>query len=81
MDKPWPEWTYEELAREAQTGTRGQGAVVEASRRLIVVVQASSDSADKLAAQVITLTNTLRTLTWVLVGVGVVQIALMVWKA
>ena len=32
--KPWEDWTDEELANEAQTGVRGQGANVEAMRRL-----------------------------------------------
>lgn len=31
---PNKDWTDDELAAEAQTGTRGQGAVVEAMRRL-----------------------------------------------
>ena len=34
MNKPWSEWTNTELADEAQTGLRGQGAVVEMMSRL-----------------------------------------------
>ncbi|MEE8113198.1 MAG: hypothetical protein V3T23_02475 [Nitrososphaerales archaeon] len=33
-DKEWKNWTEKELADEAQTGQRGQGAVVEMMRRL-----------------------------------------------
>lgn len=32
--RAWKDWRDDELADEAQTGVRGQGAVVEALRRL-----------------------------------------------
>lgn len=31
--KPWSEWSDDELAAEAQSGLRGQGAIVESLRR------------------------------------------------
>ena len=34
MTKLWKHYTDDELVSEAQTGMRGQGAVVEAMRRL-----------------------------------------------
>jgi hypothetical protein len=40
LNKPWKDWTDDELADDADTGTRGQGAVVESTRRF----RASSDS-------------------------------------
>jgi hypothetical protein len=34
QQKPWWDWTDEELATEAQASMRGQGALVESMRRL-----------------------------------------------
>jgi hypothetical protein len=48
--------------------------------QLIVATDASSDCANQQNEQMIKLTDATRLLTWVLVAVGVVQIALMVWK-
>jgi len=79
--KPWKDWTWDELATEAQTGTRGQGAVVEASRRLTERMDASSDCAATQNAQMIKLTNALRVYTIVLAVIGAIQIGLMIWKS
>lgn len=54
--------------------------IAEMQRRLIVAVRAASDAADKQTAEVVTLTRTLKTYTIVLVVIGVITIALMLWK-
>jgi hypothetical protein len=58
--QPWAEWTADELANDADTGTRGQGAVVEASRRLIVATQSAGDCASAQTAEEIKLTHALK---------------------
>lgn len=67
MKKPWSEWTDEELADEAQTGQRGQGAVVEASRRLRAAIQ----RLDRLTT---TLAKWLLAFTLVLVALAIAQL-------
>jgi hypothetical protein len=52
----------------------------EIQKRLITAIESSGDCASEQTEQVIRLTNSLKVLTWVLVGVGVVQVALMLWK-
>ncbi len=53
-------WTDEKLAIEAQTGTRGQGAVVEMMRRLKVAIVKQQRSTNWL--------------TWVIIGLTVVLV-------
>jgi hypothetical protein len=53
--KPWKDWSDNELADEAQTSTRGQGAVVEATRRLRQSVERFSTASTWLAAAMILL--------------------------
>jgi hypothetical protein len=53
-------------------------AVVEMQRRLMVSIQAASDSAETQTAEVIKLTRALKAYTIVLAMIGVVQIAL-IW--
>lgn len=55
-------------------------AVMEMQRRLVAATRDSGDCSARQTAEVIKLTNSLKALTWVLVGVGVIQIALMIWK-
>ena len=55
-------------------------AVMEMQRRLVVAIEASGDCAARQTTEVIRLTNTLRILTWVLIGIGTIQILMMVWK-
>ena|SRR5262249_33264328 len=42
--KPWKDWTDDELADAAQQGLHGQGAPVEAMRRLRTTIETFSDS-------------------------------------
>jgi hypothetical protein len=63
LRKPWKDWTDDELAEEAQTGTRGQGAIVEASRRLRESFSAFSVSSDKYSRWMLCLTIVLTVLT------------------
>jgi hypothetical protein len=67
MNKSWTEWTDDELASEAQAGLRGQGAVVETSRRLIIAIRKLDDSATRLSRWLVALTVVLVILTAVLV--------------
>jgi hypothetical protein len=77
--KPWKDWTDDELADEAQTGTRGQGAAVESTRRLRIAIEASGDCASQQTAEVIKLTYALRMLTVVLIAIGILQLVAMLW--
>ena len=61
--KPWEDWTDEELANEAQSGVRGQGANVEAIRRLREAVRREQHATTIL--------------TWVLVVFAVIQTAVL----
>ena len=70
MPKPWVDWTDEELANEAQTGIRGQGAVVEATRRLRVSTEKYSWALIFLTVILIFLTGAILWLTCVLVRHG-----------
>lgn len=63
MQKPWEDWTDEELANEAQLGLRGQGANVEAIRRLREAVRREQHATTIL--------------TWVLVVFAVIQTAVL----
>ena len=85
--KPWEEWNWGELVAEAQIGLRGQGAVVESNRRMVVATDGMNAAATNQQQKTNDLTNTIRWLTWVLVGFGVVQLVLLgvqvgpiVWK-
>jgi len=64
-EKPWKDWTDDELAKEAQTGVRGQGAIVEATRRLRESIRAFSISSDKYSRWMFWLTIVLTVLTLV----------------
>jgi hypothetical protein len=55
-DKPWKDWSDDELSDEADEGRRGQGAVVEATRRFRV-------SSDKYSRRLVVLTVILTVLT------------------
>jgi hypothetical protein len=65
IPKPWKDWTDDELAREAEIGSRGQGAVVESTRRLRDRVDAFSASSDKYSARMLWLNIILTVLTLV----------------
>jgi hypothetical protein len=73
MGKEWKDWTDEELANEAQAGVRGQGALVEAMRRLRDGSIEQQNTANRLATKIYWLT-------WAMLAAVVVQIALMVFK-
>jgi len=66
MTRKWTDWTEEELADEAQIGRRGQGAVVEAMRRLRISLIAQQRTTNRL--------------TWVLVFFGGVQLLLLTFQ-
>jgi hypothetical protein len=66
MPKKWTESTDEELASEAHTGLTGQGAVVEAMRRLRVSTEDLKVSTEKYSRRLIVLTWVLIVLTLVL---------------
>jgi hypothetical protein len=65
---------FEESAR-----TRTQ-TLLEAQGRLLAAVDAFSDCTTSQNAQMIKLTHALRVLTVVLIGLGIIQIVLMVWQ-
>jgi hypothetical protein len=78
-ENKWKDYSFDELANEAHVGLRGQGAAVEAMRRLIMTMQASGDCTATQNAHLITLTRAIRTLTVALFAVGVIQVLLMWW--
>jgi hypothetical protein len=54
--KPWKDWTDDELADAAQQGMYGQGAQVEAMRRLRTTIEVFSDSSDRYSRRMLWLT-------------------------
>ena len=54
--KVWEEWSDKDLADEAQSGVRGQGAVVEAMRRLREAIVKQQQSTNRLTIWLIVLT-------------------------
>jgi hypothetical protein len=67
MPKQWTEATDEELVKSAQDGMQGQGAVVEAMRRLRVSTESLKVSTEKYSSWLVALTVILTVLTIVLV--------------
>jgi hypothetical protein len=61
--KPWKDWTDDELADAAQQGMYGQGAQVEAMRRLRTTIEVFSDSSDRYSRRMLWLTIVLLLLT------------------
>ena len=54
--KPWKDWTDDELADAAQQGMTGQGAQVEAMRRLKESIVTFSGSSDRYSRRMLWLT-------------------------
>jgi hypothetical protein len=67
MTMNWPKQSDEELVAEAQTGLRGQGAVVEAMRRLRNSIEALRQSTNWYSGVMVFLTVVLTVLTALLV--------------
>jgi hypothetical protein len=63
--KPWKDWTDDELANAAQQGLTGQGAPVEAMRRLRTTIETFSKSSDRYSRRMFWLTIVLLVLTLV----------------
>jgi len=63
MTNEWTELTDEKLARIAQDGLQGQGAPVEAMRRLRVAIEQSSAKSDVYSRRMFWLTVILTVLT------------------
>jgi hypothetical protein len=63
--KPWKDWTDDELADAAQQGITGQGAQVEAMRRLKESIVTFSGSSDRYSRRMLWLTIVLLILTLV----------------
>jgi hypothetical protein len=63
MTNEWSELTDEKLARIAQEGLQGQGAPVEAMRRLRVAIEQSSAKSDVYSRRMFWLTVILTLLT------------------
>ncbi len=63
MTNEWSELTDEKLARIAQEGLQGQGAPVEAMRRLRVAIEQSSAKSDVYSRRMFWLTVILTVLT------------------
>jgi hypothetical protein len=82
VENKWQGQKWEELASEAQTGLRGQGAVVEAMRRLTDRLDAFSKSSDIYAKGMLRLTITTLWLTIVMVLLTIVQVMAVIqaWK-
>lgn len=63
--KPWAELSDHELAEIAQQGMKGQGAPVEAMRRLRLAIDKASSSSDRYATRMWWLTVVIGLLTLV----------------
>ena len=78
MEKPWSEWTWDELALEAQIGSRGQGAVVESSHRVVEATDKLNASTTKQQTTMNSLTYWIAGFTLLLLALAVAQIALLI---
>ena len=67
------QWTDDRLTAEAESGLRGQGAVVEAMRRLRVGIEGFSTSSDTSARRMFWLTIAIVVLTVVQVAEAVIK--------
>ena len=56
-----------------------QRRAIKATRGLTTAVQASGDCTSEQNAQMLNLTSSIKTLTWVVVGLGLVQIAIAIF--
>jgi hypothetical protein len=63
MTDEWRQLSDEELARIARDGLQGQGAPVEAMRRLRVAIETASDKSDTYSRRMFCLTIVLAILT------------------
>jgi hypothetical protein len=59
--KPWHEWDFITLSEEAERGRVGQGAVVDAMRRVVKSVDQFSKVSTWLAGAMIGITRACRT--------------------
>ncbi len=74
MTNEWTELTDEKLARIAQDGLQGQGAPVEAMRRLRVAIEQSSAKSDIYSRRMLWLNIILTVLTVVQVIAAILTI-------
>ena len=63
MSNEWAELSDQELAKIAQDGLQGQGAPVEAMRRLRVAMERASESSDRYSRRMLWLTVIVTVLT------------------
>jgi hypothetical protein len=73
VENEWQRQSWEQLASEAQTGMKGQGAVVEAMRRLTDRLDAFSKSSDIYAKRMLWLTIVILGFTIVQIVVAVIE--------
>ena len=73
MSNEWAELSDQELAKIAQDGLQGQGAPVEAMRRLRVAMERASESSDRYSRRMLWLTVIVTVLTAVQV-VGAIDV-------
>lgn len=52
MTRPHDQWTWEELIKSAQDGLKRSGAAIEAMRRVVVSVDAFSQSSDRYSKRI-----------------------------
>jgi len=77
--KPWEDLSRDEMADEAEAGTRGQGSVVETNWRLMQAIERFNKNSGKQAETMIRLTRWIIFLTWLLGGIAALQFWLM-WR-
>ncbi len=80
MTDEWRDLSDEKLARVAQGGLQGQGAPVEAMRRLRVAIEIASSKSDTYSRRMLWLTIVLALLTLVQV-IGVVPTILSIVRS
>jgi hypothetical protein len=73
MSDEWARLSDQELAKIAQDGLQGQGAPVEAMRRLRVALESARESSDKYSRRMFWLTVIITVLTAVLM-VGAIDV-------
>ena len=77
---PWSEWTWSDLAHEAEFGSRGQPAVVESNRRVVEASERFNFSTTTQQSEMNTFTDRVVWLTYALFTLALIQFVFLLVK-
>ena len=80
LEKPWSEWTWSDLAHEAEFGSRGQPAVVESNRRVVEAIERFNFSPTTQQSKMNTFTDRVVWLTYALFTLALIQFVFLLVK-